>query len=261
MITKIDHIGISSITIESHIAVLEKLGYSLMFHEKGVPNPTEKKSVLLNYAPLHDLALLTSNTGIGIEFLDHGVITETISPMSLVLTGVNNQAYKSVREVMICDKTYTEAILSMIPCRALVLKHDGPYSCKGVCVNVRDINKSIEFWKWFGCKVVEADQYSAHLTFKEFLTKNTWSIYLVLDTKHSSIQYMDGSGINSVAFVSSSAITDKEALTALGYITTPIYYVRVNGRLLSVLFIRGPSGENIEIISPVNKNADVNCIN
>ncbi len=261
MITKIDHIGISSVTIANHINVLEKLGYSLAFHEKNVPNPPAKQSVLLHYTTPHDLALLTSNTSIGIELLDHGVISKTVSPMSLLITGANPKDCKIIKETTICGKTYQEVSLSLIPCNALLLNQDGPYSCQGICVNVRDLQKSIEFWQWFGCKVLEADQYSAHLAFKEFLTKNTWSIYLVLDAERSSAQYMDAAGVNSVAFVSSSAIKDKDVLATRGYLTTPIYHLRVNGRLLSILFIRGPSGENIEIISPAKEDASVVCIN
>ena len=261
MITKIDHIGMSSIDIESHIAVLDGVGYSLLFHEKNAPKPPEKKTVLLRQTLRHDLALLTNSTGLGIELLNHGAIAETKSSMSLVSTGIDGMACKSIGEVVICGKVFTEVFLSSILCNALVLDQNGSFSCKGVCIYVQNINKSIEFWKWFGCKLVESDEYSAHLSFKELLSKNTWSIYLVVDAARASTQYMDGSGVNSVAFVSTSAMKDKDSLVALGYATTPIYNIKVNERLLSIMFVRGPSGENVEIISPVNKNSGINCVN
>ena len=253
MILKIDHIGISSVTVDKSIEELEKLGYSLMFYEKRVAISREKKSVLLNDVSFHDYALLTSEIGIGIEFLDHGLTNEVDSPMSLVLTGVSSEDYNIVKEVMICGKPYKEVFLSTISCNAIILKDDGPHSCKGICLNTENLDQSIKFWKWFGCKVTEADKRSAHLTFKEVLSRKTWSIYLVFNPDRSSMQYMDSPGVNSVAFVSSSAVKDKDTLTTLGYKTTPIYNLRVNGRLLSILFIRGPSGEIIEILNPVKE--------
>jgi len=261
MITKIDHIGISSLDIESHIAALDELGYSLLFHEKSAPNPPEKKSVLLRHTPRHDLALLASSTGLGIELLNHGAVAKTESPMSLVSIGVDGLACKSLGDIVICGKTFTEVALSSIPCNALVLNQSGSFSCKGVCVFVQNINKSIEFWKWFGCKIIKVDEHSAHLGFTELLSKKTWSIYLAVDAERASTQYMDGRGVNSIAFVSTSAMKDNDALKALGYATTPIYNIKVNERLLSIMFVRGPSGENVEIICPVNKNSGINCVN
>lgn len=255
MITGIDHIGLSSASIERDSAILEKTGYSLLFHERNALNPPEKAPVLFRRNPQHDLALLTRSDGLGVELLDHGSIAnEVVSPMSLVVTGTADLDCTARGEVRVCGNGYAEVAFSIIPCSAVVAGRSTDFTCTGVCVNVLDMSQSVTFWTWFGCKVVEADEVSAHLVFRELLTRKTWSIFLVLDEQRAARQYMDGPGVNSVAFMSTSVSKDKVALSSLGYETTSIYHIGINGKPLSILFVRGPSGENVEIISPAGKD-------
>ena len=256
MITGIDHIGLSSGDIERDSEVLARAGYSLLFHEKNAPNPPEKAPVLFRRNPRHDLALLTRSEGLGIELLNHGSIADGVdSQMALVVTGTDGLDSRVRGEVRICGKEYAEVDIADIPCAVIVTDHGPNFVCTGVCVSVGDISKSIEFWAWFGCKVIEADKVSAHLAFKELLTRKTWSIFLVLDERRVSKQYMDSFGVNSVAFMSTSVSKDKDALSSRGYGTTSIYNIGINGKPLSIMFVRGPSGENVELISPAGKDA------
>lgn len=75
MIIKIDHIAYSSNNIEKDIINFSKLGYKLLFNE-NLPNLKIKESLLTEYKPSHNLALLSHENSFNVEILNHGMITD-----------------------------------------------------------------------------------------------------------------------------------------------------------------------------------------
>jgi len=71
MIVGFSHLTFSCAELEPGIHRLRDFGYSLHFEEAGVENAIEKKPLLWNFHPTHDLAFLKRDGALNIELINH----------------------------------------------------------------------------------------------------------------------------------------------------------------------------------------------
>jgi hypothetical protein len=71
MIVGFSHLTFSCDDLGPGICRLKDLGYSLQFEEIGVENAIEKKPLLQNFHPTHDLAFLNRVGALNIELINH----------------------------------------------------------------------------------------------------------------------------------------------------------------------------------------------
>nr|WP_321496421.1 VOC family protein [uncultured Methanolobus sp.] len=256
MIIKIDHIALSSLSFKDDIKLLKSLGYNLVILEENIENLSQKESLLSIFHKRHNLALLTSNLNYDIELLDHGQLTsnrgyiipffENIPPNVIRDTGhervINGTEYKEeiIRSMNILFYTQN-------------LARQNDFKFNKLIVESTDINKSIEFWKCLGFKVLTSGEQNC-LEFKSIFDNESYYI-IVNKSNNKEVQrhFLDDIGFNCMAFVTNSAQHEKEKLNEKGIKTTEIEQLRVNEKLLNIFFALGPSGEIVEIIELIRE--------
>ncbi|MGE5473220.1 MAG: VOC family protein [Ignavibacteriales bacterium] len=210
MIIKIDHIAVLSVNPKREKKLMDDMGFNLSFKEEDIYNPEIKKDLMQNFWPKQSLYLYTKAGSISFEYI-----------------------YYSGKEG---KKGYIEPVIKENRVKELILK-------------TKDLKKSAEFWNCFGFRTNFQDSNEIKMEFKSMFDKEIYSLKILLDSNKEQQHFLDDAGFNCVAFVSNSALKEKEKLIGKGYSITNIEDIEVNEKMLKVFFVIGPCGELVEIIS------------
>jgi len=233
VILQIDHIAFSSMNFKEHIRILQSLGYSLKFSSSGKKNMEIKRPLLREFMELHDLALLSHESSLSIELLNHGHINDAEGFIFPLFDNVPS------------------GFLSSFGVDAGVYSDKGSFRFNKFVVKTSNVRKSADFWKNFGFREIECDSEGAILEFRSPLSKISCTVFLKHDRSVvNDFNFLDDKGFNCIAFISNSAKKEREVLVKSGIKTTEIEQFISDKLSLSVFFAIGPSGELVEIIEP-----------
>lgn len=248
MIISLDHVGITSNNIECDSILFSNLGYQKYFVEKNIVNSPEKLKLMKSDAEYHNICFIRHKTGIPIELIEYSLECPTLNSYAGLLFASNKA-----------------------PCNLSLIKKVGPLNYPsyfstlnnsfGGCIyplpnrtdfygayfKVSSIANSINFWVSLGFRLQVVSYKFASLVFEDYLSKKQWTVHLIYENNISP-NYLDVSGVNSLAFISTSPIKDRQKISDNGYITTSIFEIEINNRLIKIFFAVGPSGELVEII-------------
>ena len=232
MILHIDHLSIVFSNFEKGIRLMSSLGYKVRFREMGIKNLEIKRPLLSKFSKYHDLALLDRQDSISVEVVSYGHIASNFS--NFVPLVEYSDCYYVVdsfqRFIDNFDFNAREVSLSRFFLR------------------VKDLEYSIFFWNLFGFKIFKKEASNAILKFELLFSKITCYLHLQEDLQFDKSFFLDDNGFNSIAFVSSSVKKERDNLVKQGIKVTEISSLVINNKILEIFFVKGESGELVEII-------------
>ena len=249
MIIKIDHIALSSGNFEKTTDTLKLLGYTTVFSEQNVPNLRIKKELLRTFSPIHNISLLQSEENLSIEILDHGNINPEKSyiipifenvPLSFLKdTITSNDGITTVNE----KNTGFDADIQVL----------GQSGCSDlnftkIRMVTENIQESIDFWKNFGFGHVTAGDESAILEFSSIINRKKYELHLERVDHVRKRSFLDDTGFNCIAFISTSLNRDRNTLIKKEIAVTNIGTLTLNNKNLNLFFCTGLYCEPIEIV-------------
>lgn len=231
MILSIDHLALCLDSYDEGQQILSKLGYKCEYSVKSIKNPIIKKPFLENFSDTHEFSVYRKENNFSIELINHKKCFQKklrIIPKFSNLVNANTEInFKKLMSLNERIENFEEEKFNKI-----VLK-------------VNDIQKSKNFFKILGFKEIEENT----LEFRPILENITYQIIFEMDPTILD-QKLDDWGFNCIAFISNSSKQEKENFEKNGIITTEIEEILINEKTLKIFFIKGPSSELIEIISP-----------
>jgi len=256
MIMQIDHVAISSMNFDGHIKIINSLGYKLKFAEKDIENLKIKSGLMRNFSELQNLALLTRENSVGIELLNHRHINSKsdiyIFP---IFDNVPGELVEKIEQEKVGKGMFIKAKLRCFDVPIYTpddVKDANIFQFNKIIIKTRDTKLSMDFWGYFGFKVIQTEKKFAILEFKSLFNKNVYQIYLQEDSNIKKEFFLDDKGFNCIAFTSNSAKNEKESLERKGVRVTEIEKLLLNGKLLNIFFAIGPFRELVEIIGIEN---------
>lgn len=218
MIVKIDHLAFASTDIAKDVKRWLALGYKIKFIENGIRNLEIKRGLMKKFSPRQSLAFLEKEGSFNVELVSH----DHISPgASLIVPAPknNNQPNFKLNEVI---------------------------------VQTSDISKGLKFWQLFGFRLIKKRKNLILIEFKTPLVENPLRLRILsVKKKKNRENFLDTSGFNCLAFITTSPEDQMRVLEEGGYQTTKFEIIKVNNKQLKVFFAKGPGGELAEIIEVV----------
>jgi hypothetical protein len=269
MILVVDHIGLSCDDISYGARLLTESGFITRFVQKCVPNHPLKKPFLTSYEPEHAIAYCRSGQGISIELIQHSEpLLYRISPYQVLFTRppVDTTPFTGVLPL-----NWQEAMRSALECSNPLtalwrplhaqfwyngrLDIPAPLSVKALLVPVSDLSSARKFWvDGLGFRVIEAGSIGEKYCWLHIAIHApvpAWSLEIVLAQGETTTEpcYLDSAGFSCLALLSSSVIVDRDRAVEMGGLEpTEKFVLKVGGKCLDIVLLRGPDKEIIEMI-------------
>lgn len=249
MIIKIDHIALSSKNLKKTTNTLKLLGYSAVFSEQNIPNLHIKKELLKSFSPTHNISLLQSGENLNIEILDHGNIN---SEKSYIIPIFENPPLSFVND----PHQYEKKLITLnekncgFNADIQVLEKPGcsDFNFSKIRILTENIQESIEFWKNFGFQPINSDDESAVMEFATILNRKKYTLHLDRVDHVRTGCFLDDSGFNCIAFISTSLNRDKDIIRNAGISVTGTDTLRLNNKNINLFFCTGLYGEQVEVV-------------
>ena len=270
MIIGIDHLALSCSNVAAASQELARSGFSTQFIEKDLPNHSAKKAFLMHYALKHDIAYCRREDGIALELTNHrggfdGAAATTAyhayfeaAPPDLVpidglkpnLAAVWNYLKngRSVRPAQWSPFTtsfwYNSAHSSL-----------HPLGVSSVALPVAQLSKSSVFWqsglgfRQKSTRYLETGERWENLVFLSPFKR--WALdFVLIETNAGQTRAMlDAPGFRCLALITTDLRADlKKMMKAGGTEATEPFNLLLNGKMLQVALLRGPSDEIVELI-------------
>jgi len=251
MIIQIDHIALATSNFEKSTRLLSSLSYQNKFCENGVKNPRIKKGLVKNYLGTHNLSFFLKGGSLNIELLNHvGNRGENgyITPL------FENVPDELVRKRYTGD-LFEQAEINGLDIPVYVKKNSkiSGFRFNKLVIKTNRVEDSINFWRNFGFKKKGSLSGMAILEFASFYPKHVYQIYL--QPEGASGKYLlDDNGFNCIAFVSSSSEKELLLYKNKGLKVTKMEQIEINGKIIKIFFVKGPSGELVEIVDFTEAN-------
>lgn len=236
MILGVDHIALSCVDLQGSVAAIQRAGYQVKFIEADLMNHSSKKPFLSVYQPVHSVAYCLAESGIAVELTAHGGIPSKSA--AGYQPRISKELWRIAGAEPFFDTDY-EGFDSLI---------------RSVEVPVMNVEQSFLFWtKGLGAREdlrsLDPPVRARRLRWQSPISR--WSLELILrETKIPTAQRcLDDAGFPCLAFLTNDAAADRSRLMELGVsqASEPSRH-RVNGKSLMISFLRGPSGELVELI-------------
>ena len=249
MLLDIDHIALSSSSVERDSEILQTIGYKLDFIEIGIENLSIKRDFLKVFSKQHDISLLRSNNGFNIELINHRNI-HNIHPYLIPLFENIPSSLIEEDENTQTDKNRIEFKMKIFGMPIYLERNTSSKEFKfnKLVMQINNIEKTKKFFEILGFKTINVEKGIVKLEFRSLFGNKSYFLFLNQDD-NDSIRYLDGRGPNCIAFLSNSIENERKNLSEAGFYTTSIQKLILNKKLLNIFFARGPSNEIIEIIS------------
>lgn len=272
MILGVDHIALSAEEIDGAVRELEELGFSPKFSDVAVPNHRAKQPFLRRFEAAHAVAYCSSRaSGVAIEITVHGSLrAEDAGPgYGVLLAGLSQDGKAMGSKVLEHPLGAWWHRVGKGSAREIRSRHLGttwwvevpPGPCaevgthvEAVMVCVNELERSRAFWT-DGLGLAEGrgvvDQPRSRLL-RPSTPLPQWAVdVFLIETGGSESErwYLDDPGFPCVAFLTTDIDNDRARLRHHGAAEVgEVFNVQVAGLALEVCFLRGPSGEPVELI-------------
>lgn len=122
-------------------------------------------------------------------------------------------------------------------------------SSKEVIFYVRDLYRSIQFFRCFGMVIDSQSDDEALLQIISALDKSCFYLKLIKTKQDTSKRYLDCTGYSSLALFVDNTVKISQKVAKTGFKVTEVSSIEVNRRKLLVSFAIGSNGEIVELIS------------
>jgi hypothetical protein len=235
----------------SDIKMFRSFGYEPLFIEKGITDLQNKKRFMRHFNGLLDMAFLSQQGSISIELLDHRHVVQESSYVLPVLEGTGLAIDQSPDLYMYDNLSFVKTAAPSLKSGFYVPQapDTSDVVCNKLIADTTNIEKSAEFWGRLGFKPILIDESAAHLKFSTPFSDGAYHLFLRKIEQPANHYCLDSCGFNCIAFISTDAEKEANKFSKTGIDATEVNHFKVNGKELKILWLHGPSGEIVEIIS------------
>ena len=245
MILDIDHVALCLESFEIGKKVLSELGYECKYSVYQKPNLIIKKKIMKNSSKMHDFALYKLKNCFGIEIINHEKINIVESRMIPIFENIRQDFLENSEQF----DDFLRFRFKKINWIGYALNNQESFRFNKLIFKTNNLQASKRFWESFGFNSSQIKENM--LEYHSILNSTDYQFFLQYDEKISK-QKLDDSGLNCIAFISNSLEQEKRNLQNSGIGTTEIEEIEINEKVLKIFFCLGPTGELVEIISPIN---------
>jgi hypothetical protein len=269
MILGVDHIALSTDDVNRGVELIGKTGFKTKFIDNGIPNLPAKRDFLKLYRPTHSIAYCQSESGVSIELTQHElplqgvhsayeILLDTSPVDSVFFTGSPPPDYKNVWSASLgCGQPVMKMWPSFHTFFWCDTQNNGISSAliRALLVPVTDMPVSEAFWvKGLGCNVIargvtDGGSNWTHIIFRTPVPAWSLDVILAQSEQVSEPPYLDEPGFPCLALISNSLSKDKEKARSTGARkVSDEFKLEVGGKLLTIVLLRGPDNEIVELI-------------
>lgn len=221
MLIQLDHLAL---TVEDgeETNLLRDLGYEESFSYRSIPNPSNKRGLMAEWADEHALALYERPGSIPIELIDYGHFVDAPSHFKL--------PYDAFPE----SESGTQSELP------------GNSTIDTVRVITSSVGASREFWTELGFESVGQKS----VRFNHATSQDSVTFEFQSTGRFPERTRLDARGFPCVAFVTTSLERDRNRMSNAGYEVTDVSKINLPHRTMDVTFVIGPDGVPVELLSP-----------
>jgi hypothetical protein len=269
MICGVDHVALACTELESAIEALKASGFSVRFIDHDVPNDAGKASILLDYQPLHSMALCDPASGISLELTKHGSrIGPQAGGFQLLLArapqaraNVMDGRAHDIANIWLDAFGHQSTPMAWTPFGSTVWCLDPPADGReqetlGLLLPVPQVVREAEFWtSALGFKEVSSgalgrDGDWKHLRLPAPVPNWSADVILLEDADPSGLTMLDSGGFPCLALLSTNLKDDlARCIDHGGTIGAKPFSVVVAAKTLNVALFRSPGGALIELLS------------
>ena len=209
MILAFDHLTLSSNDFDVDCAMLQRRGFTERFIERGVTNPSVKRSLVQHFAPAHDLGYFDAPGSLSIEVINQGNIVAKSPELEPVF---ENEAL--VREFIL---------------------------------RISDLQSALRLWEQLGFMTEKQSTGKARLRFVSALERLPVTLNLVAEPTRT-VASIDTCGFGAPTLLSSSPEWERQTLEQAGFTVTALEPIHVGGKDLVLFFVYAPQVPPVEII-------------
>jgi hypothetical protein len=251
MILKVDHLAFSSPNLAEAFKIFYELGYSNKFEEKGLRDLENKRKFMKHFSGYIDMALMTCTGSMSIELLNHGHAAVMDTYIFPVFEGVCFEMEKLDDLFVVNNCSFVKARSNIMKAEFFIPERAGKtvFRCNKVVVEAENIECAINFWRCLGFRPVIFAELFACLEFKTPFIEEVYQLYIRKRKRRANRIFLDSQGFNCIALFSTDVEKERKRLEKLDIETSESNLIRVNGKDLRIIWVRGPSSEIVEIIS------------
>lgn len=225
MLVQIDHLALTGTAMDTQARLLKAMGYEQVFSSERVPNPEIKRPFMNAWCDHHTLALYRRTDSIPIEIIKYEHTSGCRSRYTL----------KQVSKDSLTHPDKADATPESVDALdTVVLKTASP-------------SATSEFFRTLGL------EQSGPRTLK-FASPLTDPVFIELqENSLAGETSLDAPGYTCLAFVTTDIKAELSRLSDAGYDVTAVELIALPERTLEIGFVVGPTGEPVELVSPVNE--------
>ena len=257
MIVDIDHVAFSSYDIDTQVASLKGLGYTLNFIRRNIPNLEIKRKMLKSFNNIHHTAMLKKNKSFSVELIDEGNINLHVGCFRPVLEGVELRNAVN-NKIEVGGKIFTNRYFESFGTEVYTLDHitgQNNFLFNKLMMESWDIFKSAEFWKKLGFTEIARCAGFCILKFRSVLENHNYFLYIIKKQKPDIEFRLDDKGFTCLAFVSTSIKRDIKNIQDLASYISATEIIEIGQHGLEIGFICGPCGELVELAAVQRREA------
>lgn len=253
MILGVDHIAVTCRNVAAGTRALARAGFTVGFHEQGLPNAAAKHPFLGEFHPRHDIAYLNGRRGPAIELVDHGSLRvvedrgyDVVISLASDGVGGSNDVDDAIGRALGCH--VGRAVSGS---GADVLTSMG-FDRSGVVALV--VYGDVSEWRAvLGATEVRRFGRAALLGFHQ--RNPAWSMdLLVIPSERSRMPMLDDAGASCLALLSTNPTRDAARICSDPSSVSDPFELLVNGKTLEIVIGRGPGGAMVEFLRPRGQN-------
>ncbi len=261
MIVGVDHIALACADLGVGQNALSELGLVERFTSRGVMNASQKKELLNEHGPLHDIAVFDPQSGTAIEITAHNVAQASahngFTPLLDLSVDVRGEPVGC--ELDCVNAAYGEGYelyrLPDLDTHCFLRSGQDKSRLRAGVLTVSDFDASLAFFTGGLSAKVErqgavADRRWTLVKLPGLMPKWRLELLIVEDpVSHQRTMRLDDAGWPCLACLTTSIEADGEKLRhASANRVGEIFDLEVNGKALRILLATGPSGELVELI-------------
>ncbi len=266
----IDHVCVSCKNIQNDFKLIHELGYETLFTESNLEISDEKRIFLSQNHVNHDLVFLNSPQNVSIELIDHYGVSGNYNDVFSLVFDVPKKItlnFKLMDRDFICELLENELNSKIskkkIPEIQLTFyqkETDTTYGLSMLIIKNKCIDKASNFWcQGFGFRSIKSSIFNnlryEILQFSAPIKQWSFKLLLIEEKSKKNIPNLDDLGCTCLSFVVNDIKNFLEKLNNFGMMSIgKPYDVKIGGKEMRLVFLRGPEHEIVELIEFKKKN-------
>lgn len=255
MILGVDHIGLSAASLGDGIGIMRSLGYEVRFAVEDLANHDAKRPFLRQWRPRHAIAYCALRGCVAVEVTVHSAtLPVEQGPYEVLCSGQPGPDAEPLHDVFDGPATKADARMTYwrwpaIRTRFATSPGMGDLRIGSVAVSVVDIDASTRWWTdALGFRYRGSPTPGVHDLDRASPVAD-WRLDLMLVSQAAhALPMLDDTGFTVLALITTDIAEDAPRVSHGAAEVGRTFEQRIAGRNVRLAFVRGPSGELVELV-------------